>query len=165
MFLCLDVAYENESARAAGLAFSGWADAEPLAEYVVELTNVAPYVPGEFYLRELPCLLKVIEPLQDQLRTVLIDGYVDLAPDRPGLGWKLFEALGQRITVVGIAKTAFAGATHAQAILRGGSQRPLFVTAAGMPLEDAVRGVTAMHGRHRIPTLLKRVDQLARGSA
>jgi len=41
----------------------------------------------------------------------------------------------------------------------------LYVTAAGMRLQEAADRIQRMHGPHRIPTLLKRVDTLARGSA
>jgi deoxyribonuclease V len=48
-------------------------------------------------------------------------------------------------------------------VLRGGSARPLYVTAAGLSADEAARRVRDMHGPYRIPTLLKRVDQLCRG--
>jgi len=50
-------------------------------------------------------------------------------------------------------------------VLRGDSSRPLFVTAAGMNADGAAELVRGMHGLHRLPTLLKRADQLARGHA
>jgi hypothetical protein len=37
------------------------------------------------------------------------------------------------------------------------------VTAAGVSAEEAAGWVTRMHGPFRIPTMLKRLDQLARG--
>jgi deoxyribonuclease V len=49
-------------------------------------------------------------------------------------------------------------------VWRGGSRRPLYVTAAGMELDEVVHHVTAMHGAFRIPTILKRVHQLCRGA-
>ena len=48
-------------------------------------------------------------------------------------------------------------------IYRGDSAKPLFVTAVGMTLEEAKAHIASMHGEHRIPTLLRRVDQLCRG--
>jgi deoxyribonuclease V len=39
----------------------------------------------------------------------------------------------------------------------------LFITAAGVSLERAADYIKAMHGPFRLPTLLKRVDQLCRG--
>jgi len=129
----------------------------------VRIEQVAPYVPGSFYQRELPCLLAALERAALEPECVVVDGYVWLAPERPGLGAKLFEALGSRVPVVGVAKTAFAGAESiALPVLRGESQKPLLVTAAGMEPDLAAERVRSMHGRHRIPTLLKRVDRLCR---
>ena len=48
-------------------------------------------------------------------------------------------------------------------VLRGESLRPLFVSAAGMDHARAAALVQGMHGAYRVPTLLKRADQLARG--
>ena len=63
--------------------------------------------------------------------------------------------------MIGVAKTAFAGAP-AVPVVRGDSARPLYVTAAGLDPQLAARHLAAMHGPHRLPTLLKRVDTLAR---
>lgn len=82
--------------------------------------------------------------------------------DRPGLGRHLFEILGHRIPVIGVAKSRFADAPGIE-ILRGGSRRPLYVTSAGIDPRGASEKIRTMHGSHRIPTLLKRVDLLARG--
>ncbi|MFL5421116.1 MAG: endonuclease V, partial [Myxococcales bacterium] len=66
------------------------------------------------------------------------------------------------IAVVGVAKSAFRGG-EALPILRGTSRHSLFVTAVGMDAREAAQHVRAMHGAHRIPTLLKRADRLSRG--
>jgi deoxyribonuclease V len=125
---------------------------------------VAPYEPGAFYKRELPCLLEVLGLAPGPLDAVIVDGYVWLSRDgRPGLGARLFEALGGRTAVVGVAKTSFAGADFAAPVQRGASARPLYVTAAGMDANEAADRVREMAGAHRIPELLKRVDRLCRG--
>ena len=54
---------------------------------------------------------------------------------RPGLGAMLYRALDERAGVVGVAKTSFAGATACVPVIRGSSQNPLYVSAAGI---DAV---------------------------
>jgi deoxyinosine 3'endonuclease (endonuclease V) len=54
-------------------------------------------------------------------------------------------------------------APYAVPILRGTSARPLFITAAGMPLADAASMVRQMAGPFRLPEALRRVDALARG--
>jgi hypothetical protein len=98
------------------------------------------------------------------VEAVVIDGHVWLRDGQPGLGARLHEALGARIAVIGVAKAAFAGGS-AVPVLRGGSSRPLFVTATGMNAHGAAELVRGMHGPHRLPTLLKRADRLARGHA
>ena len=99
---------------------------------------------------------------------IVIDGYVWFSSwERPGLGARLYEALGRGTAIVGIAKTAFLGAESSPVVSmvhRGGSLRPLYVTAVGMSLEVAAQSVRGMAGRHRIPELVRRVDRLARGA-
>ena len=97
--------------------------------------RVAPYRPGEFYLRELPPLRAVLAGLGG-LGLLVVAGYADLDPDgRPGLGAHVHAEFG--IPVIGVAKSRFRTATHAVPVQRGSSVRPLFVTAAGMPAADA----------------------------
>lgn len=162
MLACLDVDYRDDRARAACLRFADWADGEPAGERAIELDAPADYQPGQFYRRELPCLLAVLagEPALDGL---VIDGYVwlDGAGERPGLGAHLWEAMGRRVFVVGVAKNPFAGGAAAE-VCRGQSARPLYVTAAGVERDWAAARVAEMHGEHRLPTLLRRVDQLSR---
>jgi deoxyribonuclease V len=124
---------------------------------------VAPYEPGRFYLRELPCLLAVLARAPAPLAAAVVDGYVWLADEtRPGLGAHLFESLGGTVPVVGVAKTRFAGAERALPVTRGDSLRPLWVTAAGIDPTEAAEHVRRMHGPFRIPTALRRVDRLCR---
>ncbi|GAA4017851.1 endonuclease V [Deinococcus rubellus] len=163
---CTDVDYHPDgSARTAALLFGNWSDAREARAILHTSPQVAAYQPRAFYLRELPCLLAALEPLADQLEVVIIDGYVTLdAAGRPGLGWHLFRALGQRVAVIGVAKTAFQGSAHALPVERGQSQRPLFVTAAGLEPAQAASFIRQMAGPHRLPTLLKRVDQACRAA-
>jgi deoxyribonuclease V len=84
----------------------------------------------------------------------------EVAPYQPGLGARAHEELG--VPVIGVAKTLFRTATHAVPVLRGGSARPLYVTAAGMHRADAADLVRRMAGPHRLPDALRRVDTLAR---
>jgi deoxyribonuclease V len=163
MIACLDVHYQEPEAVAAGLWFRRWEDGASAAEAVLPIARVEPYRPGRFYLRELPCLLAVLEQ-GPPAETVVIDGYVWLGDERPGLGAHLYRALGGKVPVVGVAKTRFAGAQPHE-LLRGTSRTPLYVTAAGLDPAEAARHVAAMHGPFRIPTLLRRVDRLCRGLA
>ncbi|MGE5337027.1 MAG: endonuclease V [Gemmatimonadota bacterium] len=164
----LDVDYTGTGARAACVLAESWDDEVPSSTYVQDIEAVAPYESGSFYRRELPCLLAVLRRLPTLPRAIVIDGYVWLAPERPGLGARLFEALGGSTPVVGIAKTLFAGVdtySGVVRVLRGASRSPLLVTAIGIDPEVAAQCVRDMAGRHRIPQMMKIVDRLARGRA
>ena len=156
-----DVHYlSTGGARAAAVLAADATFAHVLAERTAVVPRVAPYRPGEFYLRELPPLRAVLEDLSG-LALLVVDGYADLDPaGRPGLGARAHAEFG--IPVIGVAKSRFRTATHAVPVVRGSSARPLFVTAAGMPITDAADLVRDMAGRHRLPDALRRADTLAR---
>jgi deoxyribonuclease V len=163
---CLDVHYPARGARAACVVIASWPAGEALELRSVDLPEVDPYQPGQFYRRELPALVRVLAEVRSPLQAVVVDGHVILdARGRPGLGAHLFEALGRRVPVVGVAKRRFgeAGASPAIEVLRGESRRPLFVTAAGLDARRAAEEVARMHGSSRLPWALSRVDALARG--
>ena len=157
----VDVHYlSTGGARAAAVLAADAAFAHVLAERTAVVPWVAPYRPGEFYLRELPPLRAVLDDLSG-LGLLVVDGYVDLDPGgRPGLGAHAHAEFG--IPVIGVAKSRFRTATHAVPVVRGSSGRPLFVTAAGMPAADAADLVRRMAGRYRLPDALRRADTLAR---
>ena len=161
---CLDVDYRADMAVAAGLWFRGWMAEREETQAIAGFREVAEYQPGEFYRRELPCLLGVLRegPPPD---IVIVDGYVSLEPGHPGLGAHLHDALDRKVPVVGVAKTAYRSASDVVEVLRGQSTSPLFVTAIGIDLAAAAAAVKRMHGEYRVPTLLRAVDQLARHSA
>ncbi|MGL6074401.1 MAG: endonuclease V [Fimbriiglobus sp.] len=159
LIVCLDVDYRHLGAVAAGVWFRGWSAEQTELESVISVPSVADYVPGEFFRRELPCLLAVLAtgPRAD---LILVDGYVWLAGETPGLGAYLQAEVGG--VVVGVAKTRFASCTSAVPVCRGESHSPLYVTAVGLSAIEAAESVGQMHGPYRVPTLLKRVDSLAR---
>ena len=163
MLAALDVAYGPQGAAAACVLFRDWTDAAEAETRIALVADVAPYEPGAFYRRELPCLLAVLALVSGPLEAIVVDGYVWLSADgRTGLGAHLYEALDRRVPIVGVAKTSFTGSAFAETVLRGGSARPLHVTAAGVAAPAAARWIEAMHGAYRLPTLLKRVDRLCR---
>jgi deoxyribonuclease V len=159
---CVDVDYRDGGAVAAAVAFRGFDAEASLEEVTAPVARVAPYEPGRFYLRELPCVRAALGALGQPPEIVIVDGYVWLGEGVPGLGARLFDELRQVVPVIGVAKKPFRGCTLAIAILRGQSGAPLFVTAAGVDAAAAAGWVRGMHGPHRIPTLLKRADMLCR---
>ena len=164
MFAAVDVQYlPAGDARAALVLATTQAFADIAAERVVWVAAVAAYEAGSFWKRELPCIRAVLAGVPG-VELLVVDGYVDLHPNgQPGLGAYAHSAFG--VPVVGVAKSRFATATHAVPVVRGasGAFRPLYVTAAGLPVQDAADMVRAMAGRYRLPDALRRVDALARG--
>jgi deoxyribonuclease V len=167
MLACLDVDYRPDGpAIAACLLFTSWQSASAESSAIARIDDVAPYTPGMFFERELPCLLRVLAALSARPDLVVIDGYVHLdASGRPGLGAFLFDALHREVPVIGVAKTAFRTATTAIPIVRGTGTKPLWVSAAGLDVSTAAARVLSMHGAYRLPTLLRAVDRLARTSS
>jgi deoxyribonuclease V len=163
MLACVDVSYEDHSVVTGGLWFTNWPDEIAAGELVLRSEEAPqPYESGQFYKRELPYIVRWVEQLQQPIRVLIVDGYVWLGTERPGLGAHVYEALKKRIAVIGVAKRPF-HESPALPVLRGESRNPLFVTSAGMDASEAAEHVRVMHGEHRIPTLLKRADALARG--
>jgi deoxyribonuclease V len=139
MKLTVDTQYADNATATAGVLFSDWTDPAPTRTLSCALDTAAAYRPGEFYRRELPPILSLLRSVSDPVEVIIIDGYVWLdRSGRPGLGAHLFEALGRRSAVVGVAKNPFGASEHAQLVLRGRSTRPLYVTAAGC--DPAVSG-------------------------
>lgn len=179
MIVALDVGYTDNSSDAAGgvaggtmarcgvVAFREWTSTSPEHTHVVSVPNVAPYVPGQLFERELPALIAGLDAMASLAggvpECVIVDGNVRLDQSgRPGLGLHLHDHLPTPIAVVGVAKSVFAG-LEAQEVLRGSSRRPLYVTAIGIEEARAALLVGGMAGGHRIPTMLKIADQLSRG--
>jgi deoxyribonuclease V len=163
----LDVAYAPGAAGVACLLADTWTTATPTLELSRRLPCApADYVPGQFYKRELPYLRAVIVGLCCRPSMLVIDGYVWLGgTDAPGLGAHLYKELRAATPIVGVAKTGYRNDTWSERVYRGESRKPLYVTAVGIETARAAALVASMHGKHRIPTLLKQVDRLARAAA
>jgi deoxyribonuclease V len=160
---CVDVHYGPAAeATAACIVFDEWNVGAAAEQHVVHIDQVAGYVSGEFFRRELPCLLSVLGRVSTPLEAIVVDGYVWLDLERPGLGWHLYEAIGRTAAVVGVAKTRYQGNRAAVALVRHG-RRALYVTAVGISVTAASARIAEMHGQYRIPTLLRAADRLSRG--
>lgn len=163
MIAILDVHYGRNMARTGCVLIDAWQDLRPRAVHVAPAPVSRDYIPGRFYLRELPCLTRLLERLPSLPDIIVIDGHAWLLPDRPGMGHYLFETLNGDVVVIGVGKTAFKGSLGAVQVRRGRSRKPLYVTADGMPNAQAAACIRAMAGPHRIPLMIKMADQLARG--
>ena len=164
VILAIDVHYKELTARAAGVLFDAWNAQEPARELICKVDDIEPYESGNFYKRELPCILALLEKYSLKIDSIVVDGYVFLDNEaRPGLGKHLFNALNGEVTVIGVAKTPFQGINDEHKVYRGQSKTPLYVTSTD-DLTSAKQNLLSMHGDFRLPTLLKRVDQLCRAN-
>lgn len=167
MWAAIDVDYREQGAVVAAVVFERIDAATAVHEEIVVLPEVAPYEPGAFYKRELPCALAVLEALsaaRQHIDTIVVDGHVWLGPGMAGLGAHLWEERRRQhaeAVVIGVAKTPWHDRRAHVPVSRAGA-RPLWVTAAGCDVDAAAAAVASMHGPFRLPTLLKQVDRLAR---
>jgi hypothetical protein len=97
--------------------------------------------------------------------TVVIGRYVDVRPEEGRrLGGHLAETLPYRAAIIGVGKSQLPIADRYVEVSRGGSRKPLFVSAAGCSPAYAAASIESMHGSFRIPTLLKLADAESRRS-
>jgi len=161
MIVAVDVYYSsNSGAVAAAVVFSSFTDCEPHSVYISKIDRADDYVPGQFYKRELPCIMSVLQQINEEIDTIIIDGYVDPG-NKPGLGRYLWDLLERKIPVIGVAKSFYMG-TEAVKVLRGRSRQPLYITSAGMEIAEAAARIEKMAGKFRIPSILKLADQISR---
>lgn len=167
IFLILDVFYQDQPeqtlAQVAGIRFMGVEQHAILNTYQTCVTPVAPYQSGEFYKREMPCLLALIEQITEPFDVIIIDGFVFLdSEQKAGLGKHLYDNLTDKKPVIGIAKHAFFGIDERHAVYRGTSKHPLYVTACEFPVTAAKDLVKNLQGHFRLPDIVKQVDALSR---
>ena len=164
MLAVLDAAYSDDVIAGACVLLDDYASSAPVLTRQKQMTcSAESYVPGEFYRRELPILSASLMELDALPEVVLIDGYVWLGREnQPGLGARLYEQFDRAFAVIGAAKSPFAGDDWSTRVLRGDSQRPLYITSAGMDAALAADVVRQMDGPHRVPAMCKLADRLAR---
>lgn len=165
MFVAVDTFYYENKAKTIAITFNNWEDSTYSKYYSQELEISADYVSGEFYKRELPCILSILKTINlDSIDAIIIDGYVYLDDfNKYGLGGHLYESLNRKIPIIGVAKTNFASNNKNKVeLLRGKSKNPLFITSIGFDIFIAKENISKMFGKYRIPKLLKELDQLTK---
>ena len=172
VYLILDVHYQTdlttqtETAKVSGIRFQGIETNEILSEHIVIVNEVAPYESGQFYKREMPCLLALINKIDqtnERFDVIIIDGYVFLdGKEQAGLGKYLYDSLSIKKPVIGIAKNQFKDISDTYAVWRGISKNPLYVTSVGFDTAVAKHIVSNLEGKHRLPNVVKQVDVLGR---
>lgn len=165
MIYAFDTFYQENTAKTACIGFEDWPSNEILFSKIMIRCIDEDYISGQFYKRELPCILEFMDDLQiAENDIIVIDGYVLLDDHgKLGLGGYLFEHIGGKNPVIGVAKSNFQTIVHQKKeILRGSSTKPLYVSAMGINLEFASECIKQMAGDFRIPDLLKKLDMLTK---
>lgn len=163
MILAIDVYYNSDdTAKVVCAVLKQWNDVTATHHWVKYVKTVAEYIPGEFYKRELPCILEILNDIDfATIECIIIDGFVILNDEgKPGLGYHLYETLPHKVPVIGVAKTSFHQNTkNVIAVYRGESKNPLFITAIGIDVDKAAENIQHMAGEFRIPAVLKELDR------
>lgn len=159
---CFDVYYYNNHAKAGCIVFEKAERERILSSYSEIINRVQEYIPGQFYKRELPCLLAVLEKVNENVDFIIVDSFVWLSDDKKGLGAYLYEALGSSIPVIGVAKSYFKDVKIYKEVYRGESNKPLFISSAGIDLDFAAEFIKSLEGEYKLPKVLKEVDKLSR---
>jgi len=164
MILAIDVDYREDKAFIAGVLFQNWNDTKAKKIVTTILESIEPYQSGQFYKRELPCILALLEKIKEtKLDCIVVDSYVYLGENKKGLGAYLYEALDKKIPIIGVAKSPFRDAPlESNYIYRGKSKKPLYITSIGIDQEEAKKYILQMYGDFRIPMLLKETDRVCR---
>jgi len=107
MITAIDVNYKDDGSAVVGaVVFSDYSDSTAYRTYLSEILVVEEYKAGQFYRRELPCIMAILRIIEEKIHTVIIDGYVDIG-ERPGLGRHLWKVLDFKKEVIGVAKKYF----------------------------------------------------------
>ena len=165
MKLVMDFQIQGDTARVAAVAFDDWAAFEGTKNYSLRIERVEKPAKGELDLRALPWLVQLLDANRLQPELIVLDGFVHLdAQETPGLGRRLHDTLGGRTAVIGVSRSGFKDTPEQFELHREEETAPLVITCAGIDLGAAKARVRMMHGRKRVPTLLKLAARIAKGS-
>ncbi len=169
--IAIDTYYFGEvKARTVGVIFNDLSDEKPSEVITVWSSGFKPYEPGQFYKRELPCILDCLSKVKlTDFDTIILDGFYRLrgqdGDEWSGLGEHLMEELKKQgllhpdLNIWCVAKSNFCRTDEISVpITRGAGKVPLYVQA----LRDqpgAALLVKNMAGEYRLPKMLKILDK------
>ncbi len=99
MILAFDSYYFENKAKTVCLSFESWTEDKKFKVYSEIISDVEAYTSGEFYKRELPCILSLLKTL-DYLKAeaIVVDGFVFLDDEEKlGLGGYLYKELDSKL--------------------------------------------------------------------
>jgi len=73
MIAAIDVYYPDDGSAVAGtVIFKDYTDSREYRKYTCHIPKTEAYIPGEFYKRELPCIMAALEMIIEDIDTVII---------------------------------------------------------------------------------------------
>jgi len=164
MKLAVSVHSLADATLAAAVAFDEWDAPEASRTFTSRVAHADEPARGKPDLGELPSLVQLLREHTLEPDIIVIDGPVHLdAAEKPGLGRALFDALGGRTAIIGVSTKSMPGMPAQFELFREEEARPLIVTCVGIDLGAAKVRIRTMHGKRRVPTLLKLAARIARG--
>ena len=174
MLLALDSYYKDDICNTSLIVFNK-EESKTIYADTIYTKVTSEYIPGEFYKRELPGIKKILKKfikeqpeLWSQIHAVIVDSYITLKvgdKEWDGLGAyvnKFLDKIKQHKIIYGVAKSKFGECDEISCkVYRGKSKNPLYVQTTAAPIV-AGHTICYMHGKYRIPTMLKEVDRLSR---
>lgn len=167
--LAIDSYYYSETdSYSVGFVFDTWADSSPVKVLESHVSNFGPYIPGEFYKRELPGVLSIVHQIDLlEFDTIIIDGYVSMVDkdfnELPGLGMKLSEKIEMhdKLTIIGVAKSLFGRSDITSIpVIRGEASTPIWVSSVGeFDNLSTSKLIKSMAGKYKLPDILKLLDK------
>ncbi|WP_333809340.1 endonuclease V [Flavobacterium sp.] len=160
MLLAIDVHYKEKYSKAVGVFFN-WEDEIPKEIETTIIDEFAEYESGQFYKRELPCILQLLEKIDlKKVECIIVDGHVYINNNKTfGLGGHLYHSLNEKIPIIGVAKKSFVNTDKVSfPIFRGESKMPLYISSIGIEINSALEKIKKMKGKYRIPTILQILD-------
>lgn len=167
MILAIDVYYTDSGYKTCGVLFEKFDSKEPIKVLTLKSHKpVQEYIPGQFYKRELPCIIEFLKFYKIHPDYLIIDGYINLLFDNGsitrGIGAYVKVTLEnmhgyEHTKIIGIAKSSFARNDEISIkVCRGRSKNPLYVQSQDNSITSQV--VENMYGQYRIPEMLKIMD-------
>jgi len=163
MKLAVSVHYHGNGASAAAVAFDEWDSPEASRTFTSRVADLDKPARGELDLRALPCLVQLLREQALGPDVIVMDVPVHLdTAETPGPGQAMYDALGGRTAIIGVSTRSMPGMPGQFEVLRDDEAAPLIVTCVGIDLGAAKVRIRTMHGKRRIPTLLKLAARIAR---
>lgn len=159
---CFDVYYHEDYAKSCCVVFERGEGEVILSDYSEIIRGVDEYIPGQFYRRELPCILSVYKKVKEDIDLLITDSFVWLNGGKKGLGAYLYKAIDYKVPVIGVAKKYYKDVQNYSEVYRGKSSNPLYVSSVGIDLSLAAEFIKNLDGENRLPWVLKLVDRLSR---